>query len=162
MHYMLRRAACMGAQHSDFVSSWRAPRRSPVRSHQKKSRPALMDPPNARAPWAQCPVRVPIQKKMPQCGDMSALPSRMGTQIPDIRTNYRDQRPHEPSLQCLQRRKRTGWPKLILYPDSYCNHNFCVRSRTSTRLCAIKSSIVAECGLHCEFISNAGGDRPTL
>jgi len=30
MQYRLRRAACMAAQRSDFVSSWRAPRRSPA------------------------------------------------------------------------------------------------------------------------------------
>jgi len=55
-----------------------------------------------------------------------------------------------------------GWRQLILYHAVHCSHTFCVRSRTSTRLCAIKLCIVAECGLHGEFISNAGGDKLTL
>merc|ERR1740139_1679828 len=76
MQYRLRRAACMAAQRSDFVSSWRAPRRSPVQSHQEKTKPALMNPLNARAPWAQRPVRVPIQKKRKDCSHTFCVRSR--------------------------------------------------------------------------------------
>jgi len=62
MQSKLSRATRKKNRRAQTLSSWRATRRSPVRSHQERKRSALRNPLNARAPWAQRPVQVPIQR----------------------------------------------------------------------------------------------------